>query len=264
MKNRLFIFLFIFCSIFSTAQNTAKLEVRYNMKFVPDSTKRENASYADVTLLCNENESLYYSPDAKRYYDYLYKKTSEMVGGKINLGSLPSYPKVRGIIYKKGNSINAILPVGKYNYSFEEPKLKWELLNETKTIDGMKCNLAKTITDTGDTFFAWYTQQYPFSEGPFRFKGLPGLIIKLYNKSKTIEINAVEFKKSFEIIEPLSLGRVITLKSKDEFLKARKTYYENPNVNTFGGDEVIIKDDRGTDYTKLRKQALNSQNIFLD
>jgi len=263
MKYKLTFLIFILNFIFLSAQSIAKLEVRYNMKFVPDSTRKDNVSYADVTLICNENESLYYSIDAKKYYDYLYKKTSEMMGGKIDLGSLPAYPKVRGNIYKNGNTITATLPVSKYNYSFEEPQLKWELLKDTKTIDGMMCNLAKTTTDTGDTFFAWYTQQYPFSEGPFRFKGLPGLIIKLYNINNTIVINATEIKKSSEIIEPLSLGRIIKLKSKEDFLKARKTYYENPNINTLG-DNIIIKDDRGTDYTKRRKDELNSQNVFLD
>lgn len=263
MKKILIVVLFILNFSFIVAQNSAKLEVRYNMKFIPDSTNKNNASYAEVTLICNENESLYFSRDAKKYYDYLYQKSSEMVGGKINLGSLPSYPKVRGNVYKNGNVITATLPVSKYNYSFEEPQLKWELLNDTKTIDGMKCNLAKTTTDTGDTFFAWYTQQYPFSEGPFRFKGLPGLIIKLYNKNNTIAFDALEIKKSSELIEPLSLGKVIKLKSKDEFIKARKTYQENPNINTFG-DNIIIKDDRGTDYTTRRREQLSSQNVFLD
>lgn len=264
MKYKLSLTLLFFNIFLLSAQNNmAKLEVRYNMKFISDSTNKNNASYAEVTLICNENESLYFSRDAKKYYDYLYQKSSEMVGGKINLGSLPTYPKVRGNVYKKENIITATLPVSKYNYSFEEPALKWELLNDTKTIDGMKCNMAKTTTDSGDIFFAWYTQQYPFSEGPFRFKGLPGLIIKLYNKNNTITFDALEIKKSSEPIEPLSLGKLIKLKSKDEFLKARKTYQENPNINTLG-DDIIIKDDRGTDYTKRRKQQLSSQNVFLD
>lgn len=155
------------------------------------------------------------------------------------------------------------MPVGKYNYSFVEPELKWTLLNETKIIEGMLCNLAKTETDSGDTFFAWYTTQYPFQEGPFRFKNLPGLIIQIYNKNNTIAFNAVEIKKSSEKIEPLFLGQVIQLDTKEKFLKARKAYYENPNVNTFG-DDIIIKDDKGTDYTKRRKESLTSQNIFLD
>ncbi|MDQ0591661.1 GLPGLI family protein [Chryseobacterium ginsenosidimutans] len=263
MKNRFILLIFIFIYTFLFGQNKAKLEVRYNMKFIPDSTNKIKSGNFDLILLCNENESIYYSPDAKKYYDYLYEKSSQMVGGKISLGSLPTYPKVRGIVYKKNNIITATLPLGKYNYSFDEPQLNWELQKETKTINGMKCNLAKVKTDTNDTFFAWYTQQYQFSEGPFRFKGLPGLIIELYNTNKTIWIQTAEIKKSDEEIKPLSLGSVIKLKSKNEFIKARTTYHENPNTGSFG-DNITIRDDKGNDYSKMRKEKISGINVFLD
>jgi GLPGLI family protein len=263
MKHKSFFLLFILNFVFLSAQSRAKLEIRYSMKFIPDSTNKAKLGNFDITLLCNENESIYYSPDAKKYYDYLYEKSNQMVGGKISLGSLPTFPKVRGVVYKKDNIITATLPLGKYNYSFEEPQLNWELQKETKTINGMKCNLAKVKTDTNDTFYAWYTQQYPFSEGPFRFKGLPGLIVELYNNNRTIWIQAAEIKKSDDEIKPLSLGSVIKLKSKNDFIKARTIYHENPNTGSLG-DNITIKDDRGNDYSKMRKEKISGINVFLD
>lgn len=250
-------------SITTLAQNLAKLEVKYQLIFMSDSTNRNNVVHADLTLLCNEDTSIYFSRNTKVYYDYLYKKVGEMVGGKINLGLLPAYPKVRGNVYRNGNKVIATLPVGKYLYAFEEPELKWELLAETRNIDGLICNSAKTITDTGEVFFVWYATQYPFQEGPFRFKHLPGLIVKVENKNKTIVINAVEISKSTEIIEPITFGEVIKLNSKEKFLKARAAYYENPNAGEFG-DDIIIMDDKGTDFSKMMKRSLNSQNMFLD
>lgn len=258
--------LFLILSLISTttlAQNLAKLEVKYQLIFMSDSTNRNKFVHADLTLLCNENKSIYFSRDTKVYYDYLYKKAGEMVGGKINLGTLPTYPRVRGNVYRNGNKIIATLPLGKYLYAFEEPELKWELLTETRNIDGLICNSAKTITDTGDVFFAWYTTQYQFQEGPFRFKNLPGLIVKVENINKTIEINAVEIRKSTELIEPITFGEVIKLNSKEKFLKARAAYYENPKAGEFG-DNIIVMDDKGTDYSKMMKSSLNSQNVFLD
>lgn len=235
-------------SITTFAQNLAKLEVKYQLIFMSDSTNRNNVVHADLTLLCNEDTSIYFSRDTKSYYDYLYNKAGEMVGGNI---------------YRNGNNVIATLPVGKYLYAFEEPELTWELLAETRIIEGLICNSAKTITDTGDVFFAWYTTQYPFQEGPFRFKNLPGLIVKVENKNKTIEINAVEISKSREVIEPIIFGEVIKLSSKEKFLKARAAYYENPKAGEFG-DDIIIMDDKGTDFSKMMKRSLNSQNVFLD
>ncbi|WP_226063675.1 GLPGLI family protein [Kaistella polysaccharea] len=260
---RLLFVIISFLSVPTFAQDVAKIEVRYQLKFISDSTNRNKVVYADLTLLCNENKSIYFSRDTKVYYDYLNRKAGEMVGGKINLGILPSYPKVRGNVYKEGSKVIATLPVGKYNYAFEEPELKWELLTETRNIDGLICNSAKTTTDTGDVFVAWYTTEYQFQEGPFRFKNLPGLIVKVENRNKTIVISAIEISKSNELIAPISLGEIIKLNSKERFLQARAAYHENPKAGEFG-DHIIIIDDKGTDYSKMLKNSLNTQNVFLD
>lgn len=257
-------FLFILFSFQLSAQSTkADMEVVYRMKFISDSTKTQYPVYVDnLILLFNKESSIYYSQDAKGYYEFLNKGLSTMKDGKISLGTIPAPPKVKGTVYKVGDIITANLPVGKYIYSFEEPKLQWTLLDETKEIKGIKCRLAKTTVDTGDTFFAWYTtEEYPFSEGPFRFKGLPGLILSIYNKNKTIEIDAVEIKKSDAVIENLFSGMSIKVKNKAIFLKARNEYFENPNIQS--NRDIIIKDGNGNIINNNRKEKLPN-NVFLD
>ena len=92
-----------------------------------------------------------------------------------------------------------------------------------KHIKGFKCQLARTITDTGDTFFAWFTTEIAIPDGPFRFKGLSGLILEVFNKNKTIEIYATEIKRSDEIIEPLTYYNEVKAKSKKQFLEALRS-----------------------------------------
>lgn len=261
------VFTFIFISVFSffvyAQNNKSDMEVVYRMKFISDSLRKENVATVDnLILLFNNQSSIYYSEEAKNYYDYLSKGISQMKDNKISMGTLPPYPKSKGSIYKIGDVIWATLPVGKYLYTFEEPKLDWVLLNGKTEINGIKCNLAKTISDTGDTFFAWYTYEYPFSEGPFRFKGLPGLILKIYNKNQTIEIEAVEIKKTVADIEPIFKNVAINIKNKEIFLKSRSEYFENPNIQNINNG-LIIKDDKGNIYNNMRKQKL-SNNVFLD
>lgn len=250
-------------SLMAIAQGSiAKLEVNYQTKIIPDSLNRDITHYLDATLLCSENESIYFSRDAENFYNFLYKNVQVSKDNTITLGTLPTYPKVKGTVYKLNDVITASLPVGTYNYTFEEPTLKWELLNETKNILGVECNSAKVITDNGDEFTAWYTTKYPFSDGPFRFKGLPGLIVKIYNKSKTIEIDAIEIKKSEEEIIHFVFGKNFRLKNKDAFKKARKEYFENPNIQY--NPNIIIKDSNGNDLSKNRGAQINKINVFLD
>lgn len=71
---------------------------------------------------------------------------------------------------------------------------KWEILNETEIILGYKCKKAKSKS-YGSDVIAWFTEDIPIANGPARFNGLPGLILKI--KLPFLEINAyeIEFKK---------------------------------------------------------------------
>ena len=117
------------------------------------------------------------------------------------------------------------------------------------------------MTDTGETFYAWFTPDIPIADGPFRFKGLSGLVLEVYNKAKTIEIYATDIKKSEEIIEPLGYGDDIKAKSKNQFLEARKNYSENPSI--YNGNLKVV-DENGNDKTKMLKERIKKINTFLD
>lgn len=263
LKKNVWTILIAIISVQLSAQNKADMEVVYRMKFIIDSTKTDYPIYVDnLRLLFNKNSSVYFSQDTKSYYEFINKGISQMKDGKISLGSIPMQPKVKGSVYREGETITATLPVGKYLYSFEEPKIEWQLLNETKEIKGIKCGLAKTILDTGGTFYAWYTiNEYPFSEGPFRFKGLPGLILSVYNNNKTIEIDATEILKTQTEFEHYFSQMAIKIKSKAIFLKARKEYFDNPNIQS--NPDIIIKDSNGNIVNNNRKAKLPN-NVFLD
>ncbi len=134
---------FVLCS----AQSRAVMEINYETKMISDSLNREKVKVYSSALLCNNTESMYCSAEAKAYY-----KGNSTQTISTNYGNIPKYPRAVESIYKNNDVVTASLPVGKYIFTFEEPKLKWEILSDTKDIKGFKCQLAKTITDTGDVF----------------------------------------------------------------------------------------------------------------
>jgi len=257
MKKKLICFIIASYSLNLSAQeNKAVMEINYETKLISDSLNREKFSLFASTLLCNNQQSVYFNREAKAFYS----GTSTQ---KINtsFGAIPKYPKSVASVYKENETLTASLPVGKYVFTFEEPKLQWQILEEVKNIKGFKVRLAKTITDTGDTFFAWFSPDISIPDGPFRFKGLSGLILEVYNKTKTIEIYATEIKKSEEIIEPLNYGDDIKAKSKKQFLEARKNYSENPSM--YNGNLKVL-DENGNDKTKMMTDRIKKINTFLD
>ena len=57
------------------------------------------------------------------------------------------------------------------------PDIVWTLTNDTLTVGGYLCQQA-TATHRGVAWTVCYTEEIPSSAGPWRLRGLPGLIIK--------------------------------------------------------------------------------------
>ena len=57
----------------------------------------------------------------------------------------------------------------------------WKLTNDSKTIKNYTCKKA-TTTFRGRTYEVWYTEKIPISIGPWKFNGLPGLILSVQDK----------------------------------------------------------------------------------
>lgn len=257
MKDKLIYVVFLTLNfVLFSAQSKAVMEINYETKITSDSLNREKVKVYSSALLCNNTESIYCSAEAKAYY-----KGNSTQTISTNYGNIPKYPKAVESIYKNNDVVTASLPVGKYIFTFEEPKLKWEILSDTKDIKGFKCQLAKTATDTGDIFFAWFTKDIPIQDGPFRFKGLSGMILEIYNKNKTIEIYATDIKKSEDFIEPLKYYNEVKAKNKQQFLEARKNFHENPSM--YNGNLKVV-DANGNDKTKTMTDRIKRINTFLD
>ncbi|WP_412850576.1 GLPGLI family protein [Chryseobacterium sp. PMSZPI] len=103
------------------------------------------------------------------------------------------------------------------------PKPDWKIEeNQIKTIAGYKC-IKATGTFRGSKIIAYFTKDLPYSTGPFKFYGLPGLILDIraenkdYNiwKAESVDVNdktAVTFKPQFLKKEKISLKDYVAAK----------------------------------------------------
>lgn len=81
-----------------------------------------------------------------------------------------------------------------YRYSEPFPSMKWTLSPETATICEHKCQKA-TCHWRGRDFVAWFTTEIPVRRGPWKFGGLPGLILKVYDTDKLYTFEAIGIEK---------------------------------------------------------------------
>lgn len=77
------------------------------------------------------------------------------------------------------------------------PPQQWTLHNDTMTVLEHSCQKA-TCHWRGRDFVAWFAKDIPIRRGPWKFNGLPGLILKLYDTDRYYTFEAVNLKNSNE------------------------------------------------------------------
>ena len=63
-----------------------------------------------------------------------------------------------------------------YKYSEPIPEFDWEITEETGKIRGLPCRKAEADF-RGRHWIVWYSEEIPVSDGPWKFQGLPGLVV---------------------------------------------------------------------------------------
>ena len=81
-----------------------------------------------------------------------------------------------------------------YRYSEPTPAMNWKLSQEMQTICEHKCQKA-TCHWRGRDFVAWFTTDIPVRRGPWKFGGLPGLILKIYDTERLYTFEAIGIEK---------------------------------------------------------------------
>lgn len=89
--------------------------------------------------------------------------------------------------------------LGSRFYVEDEIKLQWMLEKQPSkdSILGYACRIAKTEF-RGRVYIAHYTPDIPISDGPWKFYGLPGLILKVYSTDEKVQFEAksIDFKQT--------------------------------------------------------------------
>ena len=117
--------------------------------------------------------------------------------------------------------------IGRDNYSYPEtPVFEWKILPETVKIGDYQTQKAETKCG-GRTWYAWFTQEIPFQDGPYKFSGLPGLIVKVQDAKGDYSFDLMQTKKIADIYQPLNRGQIITL-SKSKYTDMEKKMQKDP------------------------------------
>lgn len=107
--------------------------------------------------------------------------------------------------------------------------MNWKITEEKKKLGEFMAQKA-TVAFGGKIWEAWFTTEIPISEGPYKFHGLPGLIIEMSDESQSHVYKLISVSKKsdfYDIMNQYDYQNTVKL-NVEKYNKMQIEYRKNP------------------------------------
>lgn len=179
----------------ATPVDTARYKVTYSLKYKFHPDQRD--AYNDTRIVQIGKHRVKDYSDIINYFDSL--ATEQVRRGAESYSNVSGNPWpleiIRPIRGEKADLKYRLSTSAFFVYPDSVPSLEWSFNDEeTNSIIGYDCRKA-TVEFAGRSYIAWFTPEIPLPFGPYKFGGLPGLILKLEDAERQYIWVAVGFEQ---------------------------------------------------------------------
>ena len=232
--------LIIFFVSASFSQNET-LEVDYSSVLLDEIDDYGSCNFFDGKLITNGIKSVYTI------------STKDTIADTALFGYIDNSGFNFSKSYYKGSLKNKVIYY-REKRGLERPKLikdnyntDWKLLDEYTSVLGFRCQKA-TCEFRGRSYEAFFTSEIPYNDGPYKFDGLPGLILKVKSLDGALEIKA---KMITNVEEDVPLNPYDGLEHSinfGEYKKLYKKYFNNMTGYRADMDSEIFVPNRYIEF----------------
>lgn len=202
----------------------------YQVTSKPDITNKNNIKTENAYLDISAEKSMFYSENRIKRDSVMQANRQsggargfnreQMDGLRTNINySIEKNKKDQKTFYKER--------IGRDQYSYEEDRpLNWKILSETTKIGDYKVQKAETDFG-GRKWIAWFTTDLPYQDGPYKFNGLPGLVVKAEDSTGEYSFDLMKNYKISDFPEMTTFGNVIKVKRTD-YVKQQEKFKTDP------------------------------------
>ncbi|MDE6561578.1 MAG: GLPGLI family protein [Muribaculaceae bacterium] len=231
----------LMCLVAITAMaQTADIEVSYNMRsFYANGVEKNNKYH----LLANSTLSKFFNPQSEEIDSLTstpeglanFKKTQEaalkaMIGlGQITVDKLPRKKVTDYVIKSAQDSIITVYDMIRDEHVvYTEPfsEMLWEIGDSIKNVLGYDCVQA-TSDYHGREWTVWFTPDIPIQDGPWKLRGLPGLILEA-TTGDGIGFFADGIEQTAKQIKNVYGSEKYEKQNRKDILRARRAMIDNP------------------------------------
>lgn len=156
-----------------------------------------------------------------------------------------------------------------YHEPFSE--MQWEVVaDSTKTILGYECMMARTAYH-GRDWTAWFSPEIPVQDGPWKFAGLPGLILMATESQGMHSFTANGIEATEQEIPGMVRDDWYHKEDRKKYLQGKYRHLQDPFADIAGGNlpanAKIFVNGRETTVEEVRNQSrkkLDSGYDFLE
>lgn len=236
-----FLFLFL-VAINVFAQPKADIEVSYSEISFFENGKERNHKYH---LLANPTQSKFFNPRSEEIDSMSstpeglanFKKTQEaalqamIARGLIDVAKMPRKVESVYVLKSSADSIMTVYDLlgtdEPVYYTEPYSEMTWEIGDSTRTILGYECLQADTDYH-GRHWTAWFTPEIPIQDGPWKFRGLPGLILEVKAGGGKYGYVADGIEKSEKFINGVYGAEQYEKRDRKAILRAKRAMRDNP------------------------------------
>lgn len=222
----------------------------YQVTMKTDSTNRSEIKTENAYLDVTPEKSIFYG-EKRLQRDSLFTRMRQTNGGSFDRTQMQNLRSHIDFTIEKDfktgkNTYNSRIARDQYSYD-EDRTMEWKIFAETAKIGDYKTQKAQTNFG-GRTWFAWFTTDVPFQDGPYKFSGLPGLIVKVEDSKGDYSFDLKETKKIGALTNLSQGGNIVKVKRKD-YEKQEALFRKDPasfmQTSMRGGSGISAPQTRG-------------------
>lgn len=222
----------------------------YQVTMKPDASNKSDIKTENAYLDISAEKSMFYSENRIKR-DSVMKANRQSGGARgFNRDQMESLRSNINYSIEKDKKNQKTLykdRLGRDQYAYEEDRsLEWKILPETTKIGDYKVQKAEADFG-GRKWTAWFTTDLPYQDGPYKFSGLPGLVVKAEDATGDYSFDLMKNYKISDFPEMTTFGNVVKVKRTD-YVKQQEKFKTDPlsfMTQSGGGGNGVRMGNRG-------------------
>lgn len=222
--------------------DSSYVNITYRMKFKPNSANAQQILEDVMSLQIGRDYSKFFSLNMHQNDSACTEISKRELDLPVNEASWQGYEVFRNLKTNELTVTNRV-PYSSVVYKYQEPQpiMNWKLHSETDSVFNYKCQKA-TVSLFGRNYTAWYTIDIPARANLWKFSGLPGLILKVYDENEEYVWECIGLNQNAEAIALYDWGYKDI--SKEKWQEFEASMYKNAGqFIKNSGQRVIVMDN---------------------